>query len=452
MKLVHNHVQSVLLTILNITEYFLIFITIYAFWHVSPPIRDNWVWLLGLAVPIHILRILLTKRFNAPIWILPLFVAFWILTMVNFTNAPYHRDYYWVLVCRPLLGCWIILYAVEWVSWRKTLIDLLFVSVVMGLIVGMLGLTSSQWHGKSDALRGIIETLPRLPHKQFLPDAQLSFNPNEIAGAIAWLVPLCLGLAFISIDNIQNKIQRLRYQILKSLAVFACLLLSGALVLGQSRFAIFGVLGAVGLMLLIWLWHSARRTWRWFGLGLLVVVLLGFGQAWLITQVPDETTGTTDGGALSSRDASSVDTRLQMWQRALQMASDYPLTGVGMSMFRFAIGTPAYQIPYFEEINFNAPHAHNELLQMGADFGYLGMVWWLGLQVGVVYGLGWAWRNGNQTARAVAIAVGAGLLAHAVYGLGDAVTLWDRFGFLWWWLMGLGIANYVWVRAGYGRE
>jgi hypothetical protein len=452
MKLARSYVQNILLTILNITEYFLIFTTIYAFWHVSPPIRDNWVWLLGFAVPIHILRILLTKRFNAPIWILPLFVAFWILTMVNFTNAPYHRDHYWVLVCRPLLGCWIIFYAVEWVSWRKSLVDLLFVSIVMGLIVGLLGLTTSQWHSKSDALRVFIDALPRLPHKEFLPDAQLSFNPNEIAGAIAWLTPLCLGLVLMSLGNIQNSIQRFRYQILKSSALLASVLLLLALFFGQSRFAIFGVLGAVTLLLMGLMWQSARRVWRWLGLGLLIIGLLVVGQVWLITQVSDEVGGTNGGGALSSRDASSIDTRLQMWQRALQMANDYPLTGIGMSMFRFAIRTPAYQIAYFEEINFNAPHAHNELLQIGADFGWLGMVWWLALQLGVAYALVQAWRNGNQTARVVAVSVGAGLLAHAVYGLGDAVTLWDRFSFLWWWLLGLAIANWVWVRAGYGRD
>ena len=50
--------------------------------------------------------------------------------------------------------------------------------------------------------------------------------------------------------------------------------------------------------------------------------------------------------------------------------------------------------------------------------------------------------------RAVAVAVAAGLLAHMVYGMGDAITLWDRFAFGYWWMIGLAAAQYVLVVLG----
>jgi hypothetical protein len=48
------------------------------------------------------------------------------------------------------------------------------------------------------------------------------------------------------------------------------------------------------------------------------------------------------------------------------------------------------------------------------------------------------------------LAAATGLLAHAVYGVGDAITLWDRFIFVFWWIMGLVGAVYA-VYAVYGR-
>ena len=56
-----------------------------------------------------------------------------------------------------------------------------------------------------------------------------------------------------------------------------------------------------------------------------------------------------------------------------------------------------------------------------------------------------SWRKGDSQARILAVAVAGGLLAHAVYGLGDAITLWDRLAFIFWWLLGLAGAQYILV-------
>jgi len=140
-----------------------------------------------------------------------------------------------------------------------------------------------------------------------------------------------------------------------------------------------------------------------------------------------------DGGGvalpLAERDVSSFQHRLDMLNRSWQMLADHPLTGVGMSMYRTAIRQPAYQIPAFEAQNFTAPHAHNLWAQMAADMGVPGLLWYGALHVW----FGWMlWRTAQRGDQRLAAALGMAFLSYSIYGLGDAITLWDRLGFVWW--------------------
>ena len=68
------------------------------------------------------------------------------------------------------------------------------------------------------------------------------------------------------------------------------------------------------------------------------------------------------------------------------------------------------------------------------------------MQLTVLWMLWRGWTKGDQVVRTVSMATFAGLLAHSAYGFGDAVTLWDRFQFVLWWLVGLAGAQYVLMR------
>jgi hypothetical protein len=48
---------------------------------------------------------------------------------------------------------------------------------------------------------------------------------------------------------------------------------------------------------------------------------------------------------------------------------------------------------------------------------------------------------------AAALAAGGALAAHAFFGIGDAIALWDRFAFLFWWMLGLTAAVYLSAQA-----
>lgn len=125
------------------------------------------------------------------------------------------------------------------------------------------------------------------------------------------------------------------------------------------------------------------------------------------------------------------------------MMLDYPMTGAGMSMYRTAVREERYSIPYYEGRRFGPPHAHNEWSQMAADLGLPGLLLFLGWQATTAYMLFVGWREGRPVVRVVAVSVAGGLLAHGFYAVGDAVTLWDRYSFVFWWMLGLAGSQYV---------
>lgn len=425
-------------------EPLLLLAMILAFWHHSPPIRDQWVWLLALVPPVYAARLVVHRRLWTPSPLDWLLLALLPLTALNFQAAPYARQDYVVLICRPLLGILIYFYCAEHVrtggSLRhlsrrndnteaipyKPLRTLLITTLITAFLMVFTGLTAQQWDNKSAALSPIIDLLPTLDHRAILPDMLLSFNVNELAGALAWLAPLTAGLALYPWRPA-----------VRGLYGLAAALLLLALFLGQSRFGLTGVLAALGLLALL----QMRGRVRLAGLaGVGALVLL---QVMLMTgmSIPAKE-GEQSGTGLTARDENTLEARLDTWRSGLMMVRDYPLTGVGMSMFRTAVGREPYIIPYYAGRTYTAPHAHNELIQIGTDLGLPGMLLFAGWHLAAGFMLLRGWHSGDVRIRAVAAAVAAGLLGHAVYGLGDAIALWDRFAFLFWWMLGLAGAQY----------
>ncbi len=451
--------------LLHIAEPIILLVMVIAFWHHSPPIRDDWVWLLWLALPIFALRLVIYRRLFTVTPLLPLLLIFILLTLFNFENAPFHRENYEVLVCRPLLGIWLYLYCVEHVRMFRRMDGLLIATLGMAFITGFLALTASQWNSKIAALQFLVDALPHIVYKTWLPDMLLSFNPNEIAGALAWFCPLLAGLMLYQNPNPVSKtspsnplanmtsppspitIHDLTPQpplhtwrggvgVGSFFAAIAFAIGFSALFFGQSRFALAGVL--LALTGIVFLGMRGRgRLIALIGIG--GVLLLQGALMANILRAPENTTATL---SLSGRDQESLSVRFEMWASGIRMMTDYPLTGVGMSMFRGAVQQPQYAIPFYVEQNSYPPHVHNEWLQMGVDLGIPGFLLFISWHL-VIVGMLWrAWRNSDAASRIVVISIGGGLLAHAFYGMGDAITLWDRYSFVFWWMLGLAGAVY----------
>lgn len=418
---------SIPATLLRWAEPLLLLIIVFVFWYPAPPVRDQWLWLLLLLIPILLLRWWVYRRLWTRSPLDPLLAAFIVLGALNIYAAPYTRGI--LMLGRPLLGIALYIYCVEYARLQRRLDGLLAVTVLLGLLVALGSLVSTQWVENKAEILSVITN--RLPTVDLLPAAYTTFNPNEIAGALAWLCPLCAGLIAYQWQQ----------RCWRWLATVAFGLMFVGLFLGQSRAALLGVfVTLMGLSAL--LIRSPRLRWgAVLLLGLIAVfeLLLVFNLVPFATpgSAPDQPAGSEAAG-LSERDTSSFSKRLGLWRSGLEIMRDYPLTGVGMSMYRHGPVREAYPAPGEP----NPPHAHNEWIQVGTDLGIPGLLVYSGWHLVTGWMLLRAWKSGLSNARTVALAVAAGLLAHVIYGLNDAVTLWDRFAFIFWWLLGLAGAQY----------
>jgi O-antigen ligase len=262
----------------------------------------------------------------------------------------------------------------------------------------------------------------------YLPDSRPFFrrnsiNPNEIGGALAWLVPFCAVAIFYPWHR-----DRWAWRIITMMIFVASAL---AMILGQSRFGLLGVLGALTIAFIL-----LFPNWRLRLLLFTVITMVGILQAGVLLNL-----FTDDGGVgLSERDERSASQRLAIWSSAWAMIEDYPLTGVGLNNFRFTPVRNRYPIIGYDYLK--PPHAHNELLQIGADMGLAGMAVFIGLHGAMLIYLWISYQRGIHPSQIVAVAVGAGILAHIGYSIGDAIPIWDRLHFVFWTMLGVGMAGY----------
>ncbi|NWF67861.1 MAG: O-antigen ligase family protein [Chloroflexi bacterium] len=401
----------------------------FALWFPSPA-RDAWVWLLVLLLPIYAARYLLYRRLWTWTPLTAWLLAFIALLFVNVAlglwlaaagtpSAPYSRG--WLILGRPLLGLAIFVACVEHAC-AHGLHGLIARSVWLAFALGLFALGATQWPQKANQFVFITD---HLPITRGFPGAENGFNPNEIAGALAWLTPLAAGIA------LYRWREKLPQRDVATLALAFC---GAALFLGQSRAALIGALLALALLTLFLL----KKRWRW--LALTAVVAVALLQVLVVAQVfvPPQAAQT---GGVEAQASQSLAPRFSLWSSALAMIRDFPLTGVGFTYFRFEPVRSLYPV---EGVRPGAAvHAHNEWLQMGADFGLPGMLLYLVWHIVALRMIWRVWRQGSAEARALVMAVACGLLAHSVFGLLDAIPLADRFAFLFWWMLGLLGALYA---------
>jgi O-antigen ligase len=416
MRLIHTIAKWILRC-----EFYLLTAILVIFWF---PDQNRVIGLLGF-VPLFAARFILYRRLWKPTPLDPLLVAFLALCAINVFVAPYaliaRGTGGLVMLGRPLMGMLLALSLADRAYRLRSMDSLILPSIVLAFVVAGLALVSSQWTEKSAAFLFIIDLLPKV---RGVP--QIGFNVNEIAGAMAYLTPLLAGIAiFYWIVQPTNQHMRL-YRILASAAF--CLLWLAAF-LGQSRFALFGILPALFAISLVLIPRGGWRT-----AALVCVTLFALLQLLLLAGVIGPQVE-----QLQERDQDSLMARLNMWNSGLQIIRDYPITGSGLNTYRLTAVRAHYPVEGFERI----PHAHNEWVQIGTDLGIPGLLVFAGWFVV----LGWMvlriWRRGDIRARSIALAAACGLAAHLFYGLGDAVPVWDRFAFVFWWLVGLELAQYL---------
>jgi putative inorganic carbon (HCO3(-)) transporter len=402
---------------------FLLFITV-----------DQWWWLLG--IPAIWLASWLLRGF--PVRSTPLNISVAVITGMAFVSLLITPDM--TLTLPKAAGLFLglaALYAVIDVS-RLPRGTALIVGglVVLGFGISLLGLVGMQWLEKVGPLTSITANLPRIISG--LPGAAEGFHPNEVAGALLWIIPLALALSFMLLRK-----QPLRkwWGILVGLIALWML---GILVLTQSRSGWFGLVLA-GLILITFI----NRRMRWIMAGVALVMILT-----AIVIGPDRIGSSLFGAATNNVASDSAQTslsslnwnfRLEIWHTAIEGVTDFPFTGMGLGTFR-KVGRLFY--PLSIPPSYDYAHAHNELLQIGLDLGVPGLTAFLAIYFGAFWMLQDLWNSARDPeTRYLALGLAGGLLAHAIYGLTDAIALGAKPGVIFWGLLGLTCGLFLRNRA-----
>jgi putative inorganic carbon (HCO3(-)) transporter len=353
----------------------------------------------------------------------------------------------------------------------------------MGVSVAGLGLLGSDWStGKFNFLNIITSRFPILISG--LQGAESGFHPNEVAGALTWVLPVLITLSLFlflpqstqsarrrndipperlkeknSADSALSAVRLNPGQILvvRLLVWLATFFVGAVFVLTQSR----GGYLAMALASLILLFLALPARWRWALLALLLVTGLIVGLALSqedLRAARDWLTGSgvTSDSALS---LNTLEARVEIWSRAIYGLQDFPFTGMGMNTFREVVHVlyPLFTIAPDVDIG----HAHNEFLQAGLDLGIPGLIAFIALYLGTFWMLADIWRNvptpvlslveGFNVQRATVLGLFGGLFAHMLYGLTDAVALGAKPGVLFWMLLGLVSGLHAQVRGSADR-
>jgi len=265
-----------------------------------------------------------------------------------------------------------------------------------------------------------------------LAAARLAFSPARSVPRLrgAWLPALLLtGVAVVAVLSASG--QRTAAT---RLFVLGAALLAGRLALGRRETAAAAETWLPLLVVPTAAWalvvSQTRGVWVGVLVGLAVVAVLRAPRSLALVGAVVAVVLVARPQALSDRltvsDTSSVD-RYYMWQAGIDMVLDRPVFGQGPGMILATY--PRYRWP--EAPNPLAPHLHDNALQVAAERGIPGLVfflWWAGAVTLA------AWREARlaRAVRAPASAAAAGVLGVLAavfvaglveYNLGDSEVL-----------------------------
>ena len=227
-------------------------------------------------------------------------------------------------------------------------------------------------------------------------------HPNFYAAYLMVLLPVAVAVL----------VSRVFTPSLRWLALVAALLAVPALALTYSRASIVG-LAAGAFVWLVLLWP--KKTIAAATALVLVALILA--------------PGTVAGRFDANSGSADLALRTGIWRGALDVATQHPLLGAGISNFPFAyartpaVEAPAANRPSIPEIGGDElpPTAHNIYLNVLAEQGMLGLLAFAVLAGAIV----WTMRDGRHArdprTRALCAGVGVAVMAWAVAGMLDTI-------------------------------
>jgi putative inorganic carbon (HCO3(-)) transporter len=335
-------------------------------------------------------------------------------------------------------------------------------SVVLGaagLGIAALGLFGTNWATtKITELNPVYNLFPKI--QAIIPEMSDGFHPNEVAGAIVWVLPVwvvVLGWTLVRGKKLIPLIRAWGYATLLTTALLAVALMVVVLVFTQSRSAYLGF--AAGLLLLVFLLLPKKFKWIFLaflaiGVGFLIYFIQnGQFMVFINSLFPGTSIGTT---------AFSINTlngRIEIWARGIYAIQDFAFTGMGMNTFRHIVHVlyPLYTVSADVPLK-DIGHVHNEILQSGLDLGFPGMIAFIGLNILVF----WMLLTNLKTIRkrshrpiglkeimsrefcfVLSLGLISGLFAHFVFGITDAIALGAKPGVVFWIMSGMATSIFM---------
>ncbi|MHB8132755.1 MAG: O-antigen ligase family protein [Anaerolineaceae bacterium] len=328
-----------------------------------------------------------------------------------------------------------------------------------GLGIAVLGLFGTNWATtKITILNPLYELFPKI--QELIPGLIEGFHPNEVAGAIIWVLPVwiaLLGWIILRGKKIMQYTRLWGYFVLLLVGLLGTIVIGVVLVFTQSRSAYLGF--AVGIVLMSFLFTPRKLKWI-FGIFVLVVaglliffILNGQFMIFINSLFPGTGISTT---------AFSINTlsgRVEIWSRAIYAIQDFAFTGMGMNTFRHIVHVlyPLYTVSPDLPIK-DIGHAHNEFLQSALDLGIPGMIAFISLNISAFWML---FSNMKILQRrshrplstrsfltrefyyAISVGLIGGLFAHFLFGITDAIALGAKPGVLFWIMLSLATSIFM---------
>ncbi len=236
------------------------------------------------------------------------------------------------------------------------------------------------------------------------------FQPNDYGAYLVYVTTIIM--AFVAIKPFEVK----RWAFLPWLLVIAKVLLATF-----SR----GAYLALGAALAAMTWFRGMR-YVFLGVIMLMLLLTLFPEL-VPSSLRDRMAQTTVQSSTSTRVDASSQTRLVLWDAALEMTAESPLFGKGFKSFQYFKGR-------YTEVDVHESDTHNMFLYVSSQMGLPALVAFLSC-LACIFGFGLAlWRKGGDDyARALGLA-GTGMAA--------AVGVVNMFGSR---MVNIEVCIYVWI-------
>ncbi len=327
--------------------------------------------------------------------------------------------------------------------------------------ISVLGLLGIEWPtNKIIFFNSLYDKVPNI--SSILPGLTEGFHPNEVGGALTWIIPFWIVVLFWMVIRSRKIKENIPSFIILSGLFFNFVLLglsSVVLLFSQSRSAYIGLVFGLVILLLVVLPKKIR--WGYIslliiGTGILIYFILN-GQFMLyVNQLfPDS------GMASMAFSMNTLSGRVEIWSRAIYAIQDFAFTGMGMNTFRTIVNV-LYPL---QIISADIPvkdigHAHNLFLQVALDLGIPGLIAFIGLYITSLWMIFDSLKrlkrslSGNHRTDIITkemfsiVLIGflGGQVAHLGFSMTDAIAFGAKPGILFWVMQSIICAIFLKVR------